>query len=111
MCHYLNNIYLEHIHPNLVGEELKYSRLIIEEILDIWNSCTEKKSISHPNIIEYYNHGIECFRLYIDDDRLHIFDEVYDPLYDKYCYHIVMLDMFEFVMQNHTNLGKYIWCT
>jgi hypothetical protein len=47
LCNYLNDIYLNHIHPNLTGDEYIYSAEAKETFLDLWFSCNNIKT--HPN--------------------------------------------------------------
>jgi hypothetical protein len=88
-CNYLNNIYLEHIHPHLLDDELIYSAEVWETFLDVWGSVTDIKQLPKYNNSNYYFRDDKIlFEVYLEENEMigFTFDvfEIYLPFRDKY---------------------------
>jgi hypothetical protein len=65
LCNYINNIYLEHIHPNLLDVEFIYSQEVKETFLDMWNSVDGYKICpKYPDSVFYIKDSIIVFETY-----------------------------------------------
>jgi hypothetical protein len=80
LCNYINQIYIEHIGPNLMADEFTYNYYIREHILDLWNDCThiaEKVVSPDPKSVYFLKNDTIQFKITI------YFDSIFITTYDE----------------------------
>jgi hypothetical protein len=117
-CNYINDIYKNHIHPNLIDDEFKYTKLLEETFFDLYNQISYKQ---HSNWgIEYcMNKGTILFRLVritTKTDALYCtnssFNIMMDIFNNKNCniYHNIELIIYKYQLFNIID-GNFFYVT
>jgi hypothetical protein len=108
LCNYLNDIYLNHIHPSLLKDEFIYSAEAKQTFLDLWFSCNNIRRNFSNNSYYYMKNELLFKIIASSDSKKQLLYCHYDKVWGifEFKYHMQYGDIYFFIQNVVENTLK-----